>query len=74
MAKERENDGTTDPESHGQADGSRRILEQYLSELKAIRATGAGVPKTSYYPALANLFNTVGKTLNCWARRPSMFI
>ena len=37
MAKERENDGTTDPESHGQADGSRGILEEYLSELKAIR-------------------------------------
>jgi hypothetical protein len=44
-------------------DVSGRILEDYLSELKAIRATGAGVPETSYYPALSNLFNAVGKTL-----------
>ena len=43
--------------------GGGRILEEYLSELKAIRATGAGVPETSYYPALSNLFNAVGKTL-----------
>ena len=43
--------------------GAGRILEEYLSELKAIRATGAGVPETSYYPALSNLFNAVGKTL-----------
>jgi hypothetical protein len=41
----------------------RHILEEYLSELKAIRSTGAGVPETSYYPALSNLFNAVGKTL-----------
>ena len=41
----------------------QRILEDYLADLKAIRATGAGVPETSYYPALANLFNAVGKTL-----------
>ena len=40
-----------------------RILEEYLAELKAIRSTGAGVPETSYYPALSNLFNAVGKTL-----------
>lgn len=42
---------------------SLRIVEQYLSELKAIRASGAGVAETSYYPALSNLFNEVGKTL-----------
>ena len=28
-----------------------------------IRATGAAVEETSYYPALANLFNAVGRTL-----------
>ncbi len=42
---------------------ARALLEQYLSELRDIHATGAGVPETSYYPALANLFNAVGQTL-----------
>lgn len=41
----------------------QRILEGYLTELKGIRASGAGVAETSYYPALSNLFNAVGKTL-----------
>ncbi len=45
------------------ASGAGRILEDYLTELKAVRSTGAGVPETSYYPALSNLFNEVGKTL-----------
>lgn len=39
------------------------LLEQYLSQLNDVRTTGAGVAETSYYPALANLFNAVGKTL-----------
>ena len=39
------------------------IAEAYLSELKDIRASGAGVPETSYYPALASLFNAVSMTL-----------
>nr|MBA3416789.1 N-6 DNA methylase [Chloroflexia bacterium] len=38
-------------------------LEPYLREIRLTRATGAAVKETSYYPALANLFNTVGKTL-----------
>jgi len=38
-------------------------VEAYLSELRDIRASGAGVPETSYYPALAGLFNAVGVTL-----------
>lgn len=38
-------------------------LETYLSELRDIRATGAGQPETSFYPALAGLLNEVGKTL-----------
>lgn len=42
---------------------AQKTLAEYLSALKAIRATGAGVPETSYYPALSNLFNAVGKTL-----------
>jgi hypothetical protein len=45
------------------ADVPRRILRDYLSEVNATRATGAGVEETSYYPALSNLFNAVGKTL-----------
>ena len=48
-----------------QAPGSSlaRILEDYLAELKAIRGMGGGVEETSYYPALSELFNAVGKTL-----------
>lgn len=42
---------------------AQQILTEYLSALQAVRATGAGVPETSYYPALSNLFNAVGKTL-----------
>lgn len=38
-------------------------LETYLAELMAIRATGAGVKETSYYPALANLLNSLGEQL-----------
>jgi hypothetical protein len=40
-----------------------RVVAEYLGELKTIRESGAGVPETSYYPALANLFNAVGRTL-----------
>src|SRR5947209_19054613 len=38
-------------------------LETYLHDLHAIRATGAAVKETSFYPPLANLLNTVGQTL-----------
>jgi hypothetical protein len=62
MAK-RTSDGTAATEVHEEAGGSGRILEEYLSELKAIRASGAGVAETSYHPALSNLFNVVGKSL-----------
>ncbi len=63
MAKRNDNGEPTDREPDEQADGAGRILEEYLSELKAIHDTGAGVPETSYYPALSNLFNEVGKSL-----------
>ena len=36
------------------------ILETYLAEIARIRATGAGVEETSYYPALSNALNEVG--------------
>src|SRR4030042_7036463 len=39
------------------------IAEAYLAELRDIHATHANSPEVSYYPALANLFNAVGKTL-----------
>jgi hypothetical protein len=39
------------------------LAEAYLSELRDIRATQANLPEVSYYPALANLFNAVGKML-----------
>jgi hypothetical protein len=38
-------------------------LETYLQDLRATRSSGAAVKETSYYPALANLLNEVGKTL-----------
>lgn len=38
-------------------------LENYLRELRDIHASGAGVKETSYYGALSNLLNEVGKTL-----------
>ena len=63
MAERSADDETTHRESHEQAGASRHILEEYLSELKAIRDTSAGVSETSYYPCLSNLFNAVGRTL-----------
>ncbi|MFZ0963123.1 MAG: type ISP restriction/modification enzyme [Terriglobia bacterium] len=38
-------------------------LETYLRELRDIRSSGAAVKEASYYPALSNLFNEVGKRL-----------
>ena len=38
-------------------------LESYLKECHDIRATGAAVAETSFYPVLSNLFNEIGKTL-----------
>jgi len=38
-------------------------LETYLQDLRATRSSGAAVKETSYYPALANLLNEVGKKL-----------
>jgi len=37
--------------------------ESYLRELRDIQSSGAGVKETSYYPALSNLLNEVGKRL-----------
>ncbi len=38
-------------------------LQQYLTELRDLRGTGATVKETSYYPALAALLNAVGAGL-----------
>jgi hypothetical protein len=38
-------------------------LEAYLRDLCEIRSSGAGVKETSYYAALFDLFNEVGKSL-----------
>jgi hypothetical protein len=35
----------------------------YIQDLRDIRSTGANVKETSFYPALSNLLNEVGKTL-----------
>jgi hypothetical protein len=63
MAKRTTSGGTATPIGHENSGAAGRILEDYLAELKAIRATGGGVEETSYYPALSNLFNAVGKSL-----------
>ena len=39
------------------------LLEDYLRELHEIRSSGSAVKETSYYPALSNLLNGIGKTL-----------
>jgi len=38
-------------------------LEAYLKELRDIRSTGAAVAETSFYPAISNLLNEIGKSL-----------
>lgn len=63
MAKRSIGDGVHFSSGQDTTGASARILEEYLAELKEVRATGAGVPETSYYPALSNLFNAVGQTL-----------
>jgi hypothetical protein len=40
-----------------------QALNAYLRDIQYIHDTGSGVKETSYYPALSNLFNTVGKQL-----------
>jgi hypothetical protein len=40
------------------------IIENYLHELIRIRNSGAAVDETSYYPALSNLLNEIGKTMS----------
>ena len=41
-----------------------QAVERYLSELHGIHSSGAGVAETSFYPALSNLLNEIGKTLD----------
>ena len=38
-------------------------VETYLSEMRELRSARAGVKETTYYTALANLLDEVGKTL-----------
>ena len=38
-------------------------VETYIRDLRDIHGSGAGVPETSYYPALSALFNELGKKL-----------
>ena len=44
------------------------IVEEYLSDLRRLRASGAATGERSTYPALANLLNAAGATL-----RPKVF-
>jgi DNA mismatch endonuclease (patch repair protein) len=43
-------------------------IEAYISELRDIRLSGAGVKETSYYPALRTLHDEIGKALKPRAR------
>ena len=38
-------------------------VEEYLAELRRIRASGGGTVELSYYPPLSNLLNAVGGSL-----------
>jgi hypothetical protein len=60
MARQKNHTGKTPASSFNEC---CRILEDYLDALNTVRKSGAGVAETSYYPALSNLFNAVGKTL-----------
>ena len=40
------------------------LVEEYIVALRDIRSSGAGVKETSYYPALSNLLNGVGRSLS----------
>ena len=37
-----------------------RAFEEYVSQLRVIRSTGAGVPEESYYGALERYLNAIG--------------
>lgn len=50
------------------SDRLRDAVEEYLTELRRIRASGGGTGELSYYPALSNLLNAVGGAL-----RPKVF-
>ena len=39
------------------------LFEQYLRDLRDVRATGSATKETSYYPPLIALLNEIGKTL-----------
>src|SRR4051812_20485386 len=39
-------------------------LKRYLTDLREIRNSGEGVPETSFYPALSNLLNEIGASMN----------
>jgi len=45
------------------AESSRELLSAYLERMAEIRATGAATSETSYYGALENLLNGVGRQL-----------
>jgi len=39
------------------------VLDRYLRELREIHSTGSAVPETSFYGALENVFNEIGRSL-----------
>ena len=43
--------------------GRTNPILTFFTDVRDTHASGVGVKETSYYPALANLFNALGKTL-----------
>ena len=41
-----------------------RAFEEYIRQLCAVRATGAGVPEESYYGALERYLNAIGRRMS----------
>jgi hypothetical protein len=63
MAKRKPDIPAAADEGQGAEGSPGRILEEYLADLKMVRSSGAGLPETSYYPALAKMLDAVGRTL-----------
>ncbi len=40
------------------------LVEEYITELRDIHGSNAGVKETSYYPAISNLLNGIGRSLS----------
>jgi hypothetical protein len=62
MAKHEPGEGSSEDVTNGGSEAHLATIS-YLATLNAIHSSGAGVPETSYYPALNQLFDAVGQAL-----------